>query len=161
GVLLGRMGGVGVSTVWVGVALVRVGVGLAAGAAAVGEGASGAWWGEEVSGAPELVRVEGRVWVVEAGREREFMARLPLSWLEPEPRLAVLFAGVGLERVGDLAVLSREAVEVRFGAEAVGLWCLARADDCRRLFGPIPPERPHASIDFVDYVVTDPERLIF
>jgi len=161
GELLDRLGGLGVRTVWAGVALVPVAAELAARAAAVGEGASGAWWGEEVSGAPELVRVEGRVWVVEAGREREFMARLPLSWLEPEPRLAVLFAGVGLERVGDLAVLSREAVEVRFGAEAVGLWRLARADDRRRLFGPIPPERPHASIDFVDYVVTNPERLIF
>lgn len=174
GELLDCLGGLGVGTVWAGVALVPVAAELAARAAAVAEGvgeagakagakagASGAWWGEEAVGTPDLVRVEGRVWVVEAGREREFMARLPLSWLEPEPRLAVLFAGVGLERVGDLAVLSREAVEVRFGAEAVGLWRLARADDRRRLFGPIPPERPRASIDFVDYVVTDPERLIF
>lgn len=167
GELLDRLGGLGVGAVWAGVALVPVAAELAARAAAVAEGAgarkevSGAWWGEEALRAPDPVRVEGRVWVVEAGREREFMAPLPLSWLEPEPLLAVLFAGVGLERVGDLAVLSREAVEVRFGAEAVGLWRLARADDRRRLFGPIPPERPHASIDFIDYVVTDPERLIF
>src|SRR5690606_8574884 len=65
GELLDRLGGLGVRTVWAGVALVPVAAELAARAAAVGEGASGAWWGEEVSGAPELVRVEGRVWVVE------------------------------------------------------------------------------------------------
>ncbi|HEX6938784.1 MAG TPA: hypothetical protein VF158_05185 [Longimicrobiales bacterium] len=103
----------------------------------------------------------GGVRAVEVGKEREFVAPFPLQWLEPEPRLAALFAGVGLVSLGDLAALSREAVEVRFGPEAVGFWRLSRADDRRRLFGPIPAERPRASIDFVDYVVTDPERLVF
>lgn len=157
GELLDRLGALGVGAAWAGVARVPVAAELAARAA----GATGATGAVPTGEVGEGLRVEGAVWVVEAGREREFVARLPLAWLEPEPRLAVLFAGVGLETVGDLAALSREAVEVRFGAEAVGLWRLARADDRRRLFGPIPPERPHASIDFVDYVVTDPERLVF
>ncbi len=99
--------------------------------------------------------------IVEVGRERDFLAAQPLEVLDPEPRLASLFMGVGITRLGELAALSREAVEVRFGAEAVELWRRARGDDRRRLFAPIPPERPHASLDFVDYVVTDPERLVF
>jgi len=50
---------------------------------------------------------------------------------------------------------------VRLGAAAVELWRLARCDDRRLLFDRIPPERPHGSIDFVDYVLTDPSRLLF
>jgi hypothetical protein len=52
-------------------------------------------------------------------------------------------------------------VEVRFGAEAVGLWQWSRAEDVRRVFSRTAPEHLHAATDFVDYVVTDPERLIF
>ncbi|HEV2146554.1 MAG TPA: hypothetical protein VGR37_03980, partial [Longimicrobiaceae bacterium] len=52
-------------------------------------------------------------------------------------------------------------VEVRFGAAGTALWRLARADDGRRLFRPIPPERPHASMDFVEYEVRDAGRLAF
>jgi hypothetical protein len=68
---------------------------------------------------------------------------------------------VGLRYCGELAALDPAAVEVRFGAEGVRLWRLARGDDARYLFPPIPPERPHASLDFIDYQVTDPERLVF
>src|SRR5690606_41040991 len=52
-------------------------------------------------------------------------------------------------------------VEVRFGPEGVALWRRARAGDSRPLFGRVPPERPRASLDFVDYVLTDPARLVF
>jgi protein ImuB len=99
--------------------------------------------------------------VVEEGREREWLETLPISALVPEPRLAVLLDGVGIQRVGMLAALEREAVEVRLGPEAVALWRLARGDDRRLLFRPVPPGRPHGSIDFVDYVLTDPGRLLF
>jgi protein ImuB len=68
---------------------------------------------------------------------------------------------VGIERCGQLAELPREAVEVRFGPEAVALWRLARAEDERRLFRSVGREQPGASLDFIDYVVTDPERLLF
>jgi protein ImuB len=95
------------------------------------------------------------------GREREFLAGVSLSVLGvPDPLLGWL-ADVGIERCGELASVSREAVEVRFGAAAVTWWQWSRGSDERRLFLPVPPERPQASIDFVDYVVTDPERLIF
>jgi hypothetical protein len=99
------------------------------------------------------------VWVVEG--ERSWLAALPLRLLVADGRLAPLLDGVGLRTVGELAALEREAVEVRFGPEAVGLWRLARGDDRRVLFHPVPPERPHGSIDFVDYVLTDPARLVF
>jgi protein ImuB len=81
--------------------------------------------------------------------------------LEPDERLLALLEGVGVETCGGLAELDREAVEVRFGGGAVQLWRLARADDDRRLFRPAPREMPQASLDFIDYVVTDPERLLF
>ncbi len=101
------------------------------------------------------------VTIVEAGRERAFLAPLPLELLEPERRLRLLLEGVGLRTCGELAALEREAVEVRFGPAGTQLWRLARADDPRRLFGPIPWERPHASLDFVDYTIRDAERLAF
>ena len=102
-----------------------------------------------------------RIRVIEPGRERDFLASLPLALLGAEPHVLTLLDGVGVQTCGALAALEREAVEVRFGAEALPSWRLARAEDRRRLFAPVPPERPHAAIEFVDYVVTDPERLVF
>lgn len=104
---------------------------------------------------------EAPVTPVEPGRERAFLAPLPLELLEPPLRLGALLQGVGIGTCGELAGLEREAVEVRFGAEGAALWRLARADDPRRLFGPIPPERAHASLDFVEYEVRDAGRLLF
>jgi hypothetical protein len=106
------------------------------------------------AGAGELVEVA-------AGGEREFLAPLPLSVLGvPDPLLGWL-EDVGIGRCGELAAVSREAVEVRFGGGSVDWWRRSRGDEERRVFRPVAPEQPHASIDFVDYVVTDPERLIF
>jgi protein ImuB len=62
---------------------------------------------------------------------------------------------------GELAALSAEAAEVRFGNEGVRLWRLARGDGPRIIFRPIPPEQPYASLDFVDYTVRDATRLVF
>ena len=98
---------------------------------------------------------------VPVGGERDWLADHPLTVLEPADALLTLLAGVGIERCGELAVLPREAVEVRFGAEGVALWRLARAEDARMPFGKPAGERPGGSIDFVDYVVTDPARLLF
>ena len=98
---------------------------------------------------------------VRAGTEREFLAPQPLTALGVEDPLLGWLADVGIERCGDLGAVAREAVEVRFGAEAVRWWRWSRGDDERRVFAPVPPEQPNVSIDFIDYVVTDPERLIF
>lgn len=117
----------------------------------------------EVPVAAELAARAGEspLTVVEPGRERAWLAARELRLLDPDPRLLALLEGVGISTCGPLAALTREEVEVRFGAEGARLWKLSRADDPRSIFRPIPRERPHASLDFVDYQVTDASRLVF
>ncbi len=107
------------------------------------------------------VHASGGVAIVPPGADRAWLAGAPIALLEPSPSLLTLLEGTGLLTCGSLAVLARESVEVRLGAEGARLWRLARADDPRRLFDRIAPLRPHASVDFVEYVVTDPARLVF
>jgi hypothetical protein len=95
------------------------------------------------------------------GNEREFLSHSPIQILDPSPPLLNLFDGTGIESCGDLACLEQESVEVRFGAEGVHLWRLARADDNRLVFAAMPRDLPHASMDWVDYTLADPERLVF
>jgi len=85
----------------------------------------------------------------------------PVSILEPDPALATLLDGIGVETCGELAALEGESVEVRLGAEGVRLWKLARGEDDRLIFSPIPRELPHASLEWSDYVLSDTERLLF
>ena len=100
-------------------------------------------------------------WVAAASDARAAIAMHPLSWLGVDRAHVLLFEGVGIVTCGELAALDRESIEVRFGADLVRAWRLARAEDERRLFAPLPREKPHASLEFIDYVVTDPERLMF
>ncbi len=95
------------------------------------------------------------------GTERDYLARFPISVLEPSLALSSLFDGVGIECCADLARLDLESVEVRFGAEGARLWRLSRADDSRRIFTSMPRSLPSASLDWVDYTLKDPERLVF
>lgn len=103
----------------------------------------------------------GHVIRVAVGQDREYLAPLGLEVLEPDAKLAELLEGVGVERCGDLASLERESVEVRFGAESLLVWRRSRGDDARALFRAGSREQHQASLDFIDYVVTDPERLVF
>jgi hypothetical protein len=128
----------------------------------------GGRWGAGVAAVPVGAYVAGGQALVAGGRVRSveesvaaYLSPQPLAVLEEAERLLPLLEGVGIERCGELASLPRESVEVRFGPEAVGLWRLARGEDGRRLFR--APERAptSASLDFVDYVVSDPERLLF
>ncbi len=75
--------------------------------------------------------------------------------------LIAAFDDVGIETCGDLARLTREAVEVRFGAEAVALWRLARGDDTRHLFRNRTRTLPSASLEWFEFELRDPERLVF
>jgi hypothetical protein len=95
------------------------------------------------------------------GTDRQFLAPHPVRVLAPAPSLAALLDGAGVERCGELAALEGSAVAARFGPEGVALWRLARADDPRRLFAPVPPALPHAELAWTDYVLRDPERLLF
>jgi hypothetical protein len=72
-----------------------------------------------------------------------------------------LLDGIGVETCGDLAALEGESVEIRLGADGVRLWKLARGDDDRLIFKPLPRELPHASLEWSDYALTDTERLLF
>jgi len=98
---------------------------------------------------------------IPAGSEREYLARFPIGVLEPSLTLSSLLDGIGVECCADLARLDLESVEVRFGAEGARLWRLSRADDSRRIFTTVPRSLPTASLDWVDYTLKDPERLVF
>jgi hypothetical protein len=95
------------------------------------------------------------------GGEREYLAGLPIGVLEPSAFLSTLLDGIGVETCADLARLDLESVEVRFGIEGARLWRLSRADDSRRIFASMPRALPSASLDWVDYTLKDPERLVF
>ncbi|GAC1652744.1 MAG: DNA polymerase Y family protein [Gemmatimonadaceae bacterium] len=113
--------------------------------------------------AAELLARHGanRVTVVPTGDDARQIASLPLAALGPDARLRPLLEGLGLMTCGDLGTLDLESVEVRLGADGVRLWRLARADDARRIFTTIARESPHASLDWTEYVLRDPERLLF
>ena len=104
---------------------------------------------------------KGALITIPAGSERDYLARHPVGVLEPSLALSSLLDGIGVESCGDLAKLDLESVEVRFGAEGARLWRLSRADDSRRIFNNIPRALPSASLDWVDYTLKDPERLVF
>ncbi|HEV7595950.1 MAG TPA: hypothetical protein VGO33_13215 [Gemmatimonadaceae bacterium] len=104
---------------------------------------------------------KGALIAIPPGSERDFLARHPVGVLEPSLGLSSLLDGIGVESCGDLAKLDLESVEVRFGAEGARLWRLSRADDSRRIFNNIPRALPSASLDWVDYTLKDPERLVF
>ncbi len=98
---------------------------------------------------------------VRDGYDRDFLAPFPVSVLGPERAIANLLDGTGVEMCRDLARLSQEEVEVRFGSEGVKLWRFARADDGRRIFGSIPRGLPVASLEWTDYAIRRAERLVF
>jgi len=104
---------------------------------------------------------KGALIAIPPGSERDYLAPHPVGVLEPSLALSSLLDGIGVESCGDLAKLDLESVEVRFGAEGARLWRLSRADDSRRIFSSIPRALPSASLDWVDYTLKDPERLVF
>jgi hypothetical protein len=108
---------------------------------------------------------DGIITVVPAGEDRVFLAPYPLSVLcsafTPDPAVLPLLAGVGIETCGALAVLGQEEIEVRFAADGVRLWRLARGEDRRRPFGALSRTRPRASCAWTDYALRDIERLLF
>ena len=98
---------------------------------------------------------------VRDGYDRDFLAPFPVSVLCPERALANLLDGTGVELCRDLARLSREEVEVRFGSSGIKLWSFARAEDGRRIFGATPRALPEASLEWTDYAIRRAERLVF
>jgi hypothetical protein len=107
------------------------------------------------------------VMIVAPGGERAFLAPYPLRMLAeaaplpPSPKLDAALADVGIERCGELADLTLEEIEVRFGSEGVAFWRLARAQDRRRIFPPASRMLPSASLAWEEYALRDVERLAF
>ncbi len=98
---------------------------------------------------------------VPLGEDRQFLSRFSISVLEPSASLTTLLEGVGIELCEEMAALDGEGIEVRFGAEGVQLWRLSRGDDARPIFTSVARSLPSASMDWVDYALKDPERLVF
>lgn len=101
--------------------------------------------------------------IVPPGGDRAWLAPLDLGRLDPPPppHLYPLFAAIGIENCGDLARLDAQSVEVRFGAEGVRIWRLARADDPRPVFGPRLRDLPSAELEWVEYELADQEQVTF
>jgi len=99
--------------------------------------------------------------VVKLGQDAPFIAPYPLAVLSPPEHLAALVNGLGIETCGAFAALDAEAIEVRLGIDGVRLWRRARADDERWLFRIPLRSLPSASLEWVEYGLKDPERLLF
>ena len=67
--------------------------------------------------------------VVPAGRERQRVAALPISVLEPPEELTVTLGRWGIRTFGQLAALPVTAVGWRFGEVGIRLWRTARGED--------------------------------
>ncbi len=102
-----------------------------------------------------------RITHVRSGGDKTFLAPFPVSVLHPDVICANLFDGAGIELCQDLSALTRESVEVRFGAEGARLWRLAHADDVRRIFTVMPQNLPVSSFEWTDYTIRRAERLVF
>jgi hypothetical protein len=109
---------------------------------------------------------------VAPGAEGTFLATHPLTVLETAttvgdawtPRLAAALADVGLVRCGDLAALTLEAVEVRFGVPGIACWRLVRGENPRHAlarFAGRPRELPAASLAWTGYELHEAARLVF
>ena len=79
--------------------------------------------------------------VVPAGREREFLAPLPISLLESSARLRAAFERFGIERLGQLAQLPGAGLGRRLGPEGLRLWRMARGEAADPLFSDPLSER--------------------
>lgn len=98
---------------------------------------------------------------VKPGTDASFIAPHPLHVLSPSERIAALLSGLGIETCGAFGSLDAESIEVRLGVEGVRLWQRARAEDERWLFAIPARALPSASVEWVEYGLKDPERLVF
>jgi nucleotidyltransferase/DNA polymerase involved in DNA repair len=95
-----------------------------------------------VAGIAAAVAGGGRALVVSPGQEARFLAPQPVARLPIAPELAARLAGFGLDRIGRLAALPRDALEAQFGALGGTLAALARGLDPT----PRPPPAPERQL---------------
>lgn len=121
--------------------------------------AASTWVAAQV--AATQTKVPGVPVVIPPGEDRRYIAPFPISTLEPVPEIALLLAGLGIETCGALADLDAESIEVRLGLAGVRLWERARCEERRWLFRAPVRDLPSASLEWVEYGLKDPERLLF
>jgi DNA polymerase IV len=87
--------------------------------------------------------------LVPRGEEAAFLASQPVDLLDLDPELARRLALFGLEKLGQVAALSRGAMMEQFGEAGVVLHRRALGEDKRRVARYMPPqvEQAHAEFD--------------
>jgi protein ImuB len=111
-------------------------------------------------GASVAAREGGGVRIVPPGRTREFLAPLPLAFLDPDPEIAATLLSWGVRFIGDLCALPSGAVVHRLGPGGAMLVRRARGEDEAPLVGRATPQTFKETI-VLDYVVDRLEPLIF
>jgi protein ImuB len=107
-----------------------------------------------------LSRARPGLTVVQAGREAEALATLPVALLDLDPERAELLHRWGLRTIGDLARLPALGLAERFGPEGPRLVRLARGED-EGVFVPVPaPESFEMTLE-LDWPVEGLEPLAF
>jgi hypothetical protein len=98
---------------------------------------------------------------VKPGTDAAFIAPCKLHVLSPSDHIAALLRGLGIETCGAFGSLDAESIEVRLGVEGVRLWQRARAEEQPWLFKIPNRSLPSAAVEWVEYGLKDPERLLF
>lgn len=99
--------------------------------------------------------------VVPPGREADYLCRRALAVIPMPPALRQSLDLLGLRTCGALAALVPAEVELRFGADGLRAWRLARGDDARWPFRPPPPGIAAAEADFEPPIEgTEPLRFV-
>jgi DNA polymerase IV len=86
--------------------------------------------------------------LVSRGEEAAFLASHPVDLLDLDPELARRLALFGLEKLGQVAALSRGAIMEQFGQAGVVLHRRASGEDKRRVARYMPPQVEQAHAEF-------------
>jgi len=70
--------------------------------------------------------------IVPAGRDARYLSSVPLALVPMDDELRDALRALGVRTAGELAALTAEDVERRWGATGMSAWRLARGDDPRR-----------------------------
>ena len=87
-------------------------------------------------------------YVVAAGTEADFLAPLPVELIPMDPEIVFRLHLLGLETIGEVAVLSLPELQLQFGFEGKRLWQLANGFDEEPMRPRPPIEKIEESLSF-------------